>query len=96
MKDLSISYGQVAKKYLATERVDLYEELNSSGGLEEFLLNLDRQAIELEDKMINEYSKLEGVNEELKRSNQLEWVGRLNNIKFQVRNFIQKELIFSI
>lgn len=96
MKDLSISYGQFAKKYLETERVDLYEELNSSGKLEEYLINLDQQAIELEDRMIREYSEREGVNEELKRSNPLEWVQRLNNIKFQVRNFIQKELIFSI
>ncbi|MCD7855170.1 MAG: TnpV protein [Clostridiales bacterium] len=66
----------------------------NTGKLQYHLIDIDKQAVEMEKILIEEYKKREGVDEALKKRNQLEWVGRVNNIKQRVREFIQHELIF--
>ncbi len=92
---LSHWYGQERKKFLKnTMDNDRFLFYRNIGKLQIHLIDIDKQAVEMKKILIEEYKKREGVDEALKKRNRLEWVGRVNNIKQRVREFIQHELIF--
>ncbi|MCD7905777.1 MAG: TnpV protein [Clostridiales bacterium] len=93
---LSHWYGQERKRFLKnTMDNDRFLFYRNTGKLQFHLIDIDKQAVEMEERLIEEYKKCEGVDDALKKRNQLEWVGRVNNIKQRVREFIQHELIFA-
>ena len=63
-------------------------------GLTKHLAEIDKAANDMEDSLTNEICKAEGVTEALKKSNQMEWVGRRNNIKNRVQEIIYNKLIY--
>ena len=86
-------WGQRRLEYLKNEDPGTYETLMING-LWEHLIQTDKAAYEMEDRLMEEMMKAEGVTEELKRTNQMEWVGRVNNIKNRAREIIYSELIY--
>ena len=60
-----------------------------------YLADIDRQANEMYDLLIELMKKAEGVTEELKEQDQLEWVQRMNNIQQRAREIVCAELIFA-
>jgi hypothetical protein len=59
-----------------------------------YLADLNEQAEERLDLIIEQMKAAEGVTEELKARNQLEWVGRMNNIRNRAEEIINSELIY--
>lgn len=66
--------------------------LNST--LEKYLKEVNREATEMLETLIQQYAKAEGVTESLKRSDQLEWVRRMNNIRNRAEEIVLNEIIY--
>ena len=72
-----------------------YTNLLTSGGLNAYLANIDKQAQERLERLIEGMKQAQGITERLKEENALEWTGRLNNIRACAREIVNEELIFS-
>jgi len=87
-------YGRLHREYLKQEHPARYSSLILTGKLWTYLANLNEQAEERLDLIIEQMKAAEGVTEELKARNQLEWVGRMNNIRNRAEEIINSELIY--
>ncbi len=86
-------WGLRRRNYLRKYRDGLYTGLLLSGKLNSHLEEIDRAANEMFDLLMKQYAAREGVTEELKARNQLEWVQRMNSIRERVEEIINTELI---
>ncbi|NBH86976.1 TnpV protein [bacterium C-53] len=87
-------YGRLHREYLKQEHPARYNSLILTGKLWTYLADLNEQAEERLDLIIEQMKAAEGVTEELKARNQLEWVGRMNNIRNRAEEIINSELIY--
>ena len=79
-------WGQRHLRYIKQNRKVLYLSLLTSGKLNGYLADLDKQAEELFTRLIKQMAERDGITEKLKADNQMEWVGRMNNIRSSHRN----------
>lgn len=86
-------WGQRRLWYLKQHHKVLYYNFLTSGKLYAHLADIEEQAQELFLRLIKEYAEREGVTEQLKVENPIEWVRRMNNIRSRVTEMIEKELI---
>ena len=87
-------YGRLHRDYLKEEHPARYSSLILTGKLWTYLADLNEQAEKRLDLIIEQMKAAEGVTEELKARNQLEWVGRMNNIRNRAEEIIRSELIY--
>ena len=88
-------WGAMRRDYLKKHRQSLYYQLLLSGKLNDHLADIEEQAQEMMWTLPKQMAKAEGVTEELKRKDQMAWVGAMNNIQARVREIISNELIYS-
>ena len=88
-------WGHRHLRYIKQHRKVLYLNLLTSGKLNGYLTDLDKQADDMFFRLVKQMAEREGVTETLKAENQMEWVGRMNNIRSRAKEFINNELIFS-
>lgn len=88
-------WGQRHLRYIKQERKALYTELLTSGRLNTYLADIDRQAEELFFRLVEQMKQAQGITEHLKAENQLEWVQRLSNIRACAREIVEKEIIYA-
>ena len=62
--------------------------------LNRYLADINKQAEEMFDTLISQYKIAEGVTEQLKKENQLEWVGKMNNIRQQAIKIVNSDIIY--
>ena len=86
-------WGQRHKRYLKEHKRLFYSNLLTSGKLNSYLADIDRQAEEMFSRPVKQMAECEGVTEQLKAENQLEWVGKMNNIRSRAVEIIDVELI---
>ena len=86
-------WGQRHKRYLKEHKRLFYSNLLTSGKLNSYLADIDRQAEEMFSRLVKQMAECEGVTEQLKSENQLEWVGKMNNIRSRAVEIIDVELI---
>jgi len=86
-------WGLRRRNYLRKHHDGIYTGMLLSGKLNAHLEEVDRAANELFDLLIQQYAAREGVTEELKARNQMEWVRRMNSIRERVEEIINTELI---
>ena len=72
-----------------------YTNLLTSGRLNAYLVDVDRQAQERFERLIEGTKQAQGITEQLKAENALEWTGRMNNIRACAREIVNKEIIYS-
>lgn len=60
-----------------------------------YLAEIDKQAEELFFRLVEQMKQAQGITEQLKEENALEWTGRLNNIRACVREVVEREIIFA-
>ena len=65
-----------------------------NGTLNNYLADMDRNACEMFDSLVRQTAENEGVTEQLKIFDQIEWIKRMNNIQSRVREFVLNELIY--
>lgn len=80
-------------QYLKEYKQFVYLNLLTSSRLNEYLASVDEQAEDMFSRLVKEYADRQGVTEQLKAENQLEWVGKMNNIRSRVVEIIDVELI---
>ena len=73
-----------------------YITLLTSGRLNAYLADIDRQAQERMERLTEQMERAQGITEQLKAENALEWVQRMNNIRPCAREIVEREIIFSL
>ena len=89
------TWGQRHLDYLKQYRKVTYTNLLTSGRLNTYLADIDRQAQERFEKLIEGMKQAQGITERLKEENALEWVQHLNNIRACARETVNKEIIYN-
>ena len=87
-------WGQRHRRYLKEHHRATYATLLTSGKLNGYLADIDRQAEEMLSRLVKQMAEAEGVTEQLKADNQMEWVDRMNNIRSRAMEIVNSELIY--
>ena len=88
-------WGQRHLRYLKQHRKVLYTNLLTNGRVNSYLADIDEQAEDMFLRLVKQMAEREGVTEQLKAENALEWVQRMNNIRACVREIVEREIIFA-
>ncbi|MCD7886835.1 MAG: TnpV protein [Clostridiales bacterium] len=88
-------YGMLRRSYLRTHRNGYYMGMQLSGRLNAHLEKIDREANEMVERLIAQMAQEQGVTEELKASDEMKWVGLMNNIKAAAEEVALAELIYT-
>ena len=88
-------WGQRHLRYIKQNRKVLYLNLLTSGKLNGYLADLDKQAEEMFARLIKQMAEREGVTEQLKADNQMEWVARMNNIRSRATEIVNHDIIYN-
>lgn len=85
-------YGILRKKYLKEYKSGYYQYLLLIGKLTEHLNQVDKEARMQVEILVKQMAERQGVTEKMKEENQIEWVGRMNNI----RNVVEKMIVYNL
>lgn len=88
-------WGQRRLRYLKQHHKILYYNLLTSGKLRSHLADVEEEAQSLFLRLVKEYAEREGVTEQLKAENPMEWVGRMNNIRGRITEIVKEKLMFA-
>ena len=88
-------WGQRRQNYLKHNRKVLYYNLLTSGKLHSHVADTEEQAQALFSRLVKEYAEKGGVTEQLKATDQMAWVRRMNNIRSRVIEVVSKKLIYT-
>ena len=88
-------WGQRHLHYLKQYRKVTYTNLLTSGRLNTYLADIDKQAQERFERLIDGMKQAQGITECLKEENALEWVQHLNNIRACAREIVNEEIIYA-
>ncbi len=88
-------WGQRRKHYLKTHRKPIYTALLLSGKLDGHLSEIDAQAEAMFFQLVKQLAEQEGITEQLKAEDQMEWVRLMNNIRNRAEKIIYNELIYA-
>ena len=87
-------WGQRHLRYLKEHKRAVYITLLTSGRLNSYLADIEEQAQERFERIVEQMKQAQGITEQLKAENQMEWVARMNNIQGCAREIVNAELIF--
>lgn len=88
-------FGRQRKRFLKEHKPELYMELALNGTLHEHLAEINKEAIEQIEFVTEQLAKAEGVTEELKENDQLEWVRRMNSCRARAEESVIREIVLS-
>lgn len=89
-------WGQRRLRYIKQHNRIFYTQLLLSGKLNEHLANINDQAEDMFFGLVKQMAEREGVTEKLKAENQIEWIGRMNNIRNRIKEIIMNKLIYDV
>ena len=87
-------WGQRHYAYLKKHSPTVINVMRMKGTLEQYLRDIDRDAQDMFELLMKQYAEIEGITEQLKAENQMEWICRMYSIKSRVTNVVNTELIF--
>lgn len=88
-------WGQQHLRYLKEHHRVRYANLLTSGELNAYLADIDRQAEELFLRLVKQMANAEGISETLKASNQMEWVRRMNSCRNRASEMVYHQVIYT-
>ena len=88
-------WGQRHLRYLKEYHRNTYTTLLTSGRLNNYLADIDKQAQERMERLTEQMKRVQGITEQLKAENALEWTQRMNNIRACAKEIVEKEIIFA-
>ena len=88
-------YGLMRRNFLKEHRRGVYSGMLLKGTLKEHLLTIQEQADQRMDLLTEQMAKDQGVDEQMKRNDQMKWVGLMNNIRNSAEEIVLSELIYS-
>ena len=87
-------WGQRHLRYLKEYRRGTYLNLLTNGRLNDYLADIEEQAQKRFERIVEQMKQAQGITEQLKAENQMEWVARMNNIQSCAREIVDKEMIY--
>ena len=87
-------WGERHKCYLKEHKRAVYITLFTSGRLNSYLADIEEQAQKRFERIVEQMKQAQGITEQLKAENQMEWVARMNNIQACAREIVDKEIIY--
>ena len=87
-------WGQRHLRYLKEYRRGVYLNLLTSGRLNDYLADIEEQAQKRFERIVEQMKQAQGITEQLKAENQMEWVRRMNNIQTCAREIVEKEIAY--
>lgn len=88
-------WGQRHKRYLKEHKRATYTTLFTSGKLNSYLADIDKQAEEIFSRLVKQMADREGATEQLKSADPMAWVGAMNNIQNRATEIVNSELIYN-
>ena len=88
-------WGQRHLRYLKEYRRITYLSLLTSGRLNTYLADIDKQAKEMFSRLVEQMAEREGVTEQIKATDQMAWVGAMSNIRNRATEIVNAELIYT-
>lgn len=88
-------FGRMRERFLEEHHHGTYTSLLLTGRLRKHLAEIDAASNERMDNLVSAMAKQEGVTEALKASDQMEWVGRMNNIRNRAEEIVLHELVYA-
>ena len=88
-------WGQRHLRYIKQNCKVFYLNLLTSGKMNGYLADIDKQADEMFSQLVKQMAEREGVTETLKAENQMEWVQKMNNTRSRATEIINNDLIFT-
>ena len=88
-------WGQRHLRYLKEYRRGIYLNLLTSGELNDYLADIEEQAQKRFERIVEQMAESEGITEQLKATDQVAWVGEMNNIWSRAREVVNAELIYN-
>ena len=88
-------WGQRHMNYLKQYHKVTYTNLFTNGRLNAYLVDVDRQAQERFERLIEGMKQTQDITEQLKAENALEWTGKMNNIRACARKIVYDEIIYA-
>ena len=86
-------YAYLRNQYLMKNRYGMYLNLLTAGTLNQHLLQTEEEAQMRMETLIQQMAEKEGVTEELKARDQMEWIGRMNNIRQRAQEIVRNEIL---
>lgn len=87
-------WGQRRLRYIRQNQKVLYTQLLLSGKLNDHLADINEQANDMFFRLIKQMAEQDGITEQLKAENQMEWIGRMNNIRYRAIKIVMNDLIY--
>ena len=88
-------WGQRHLRYIKQNRKALYLNLLTSGKLNGYLADIDKQAEDMFSQLVKQMAESEGVSEQLKADNQMEWVDRMNNYRSRAIEIVNHDMLYN-
>lgn len=88
-------WGQRRRRYLREHHKILYYNLLTSCKLIDHLADINEEATEMYDRLVEQFAEQEGVTDQLKAKNQMLWVARMNALRNQAMEIVNKDLIYT-
>ena len=88
-------WGQRHLKHIIKHCKPFYNKMVNEHTLYDYLLQLNRDAEDTLNRLVKQIAERDGVTERLKAENQLEWVGRMNNIRQRATEIVNRDLIYN-
>ncbi len=88
-------YGTLRRNFLKEHKDPIYTGMLLSGKLNSHLEEIDRKADEMMERLTTQMAQSEGVTESLKATDQMKWVGMMNNIRQRAEETVMAELIYA-
>jgi len=88
-------WGQRHLRYIKQHKKILYINLLTSGKLNGYLADIDKQVEDMFSRLVKQMAEREGVTEQLKADNQMEWVDRMNNIRSRATEIVNNDIIYN-
>lgn len=87
-------WGQRHRRYLKGHHKALYTSLLTSGKLNSYLADIDRQAEEMFSRLVKQMAESENINKELKATDTTAWIGKMNNVRNRAAEVVSEEIIY--
>ena len=94
VKEIGV-WGQRHYSYLKKNSPTVINVMRMNGTLEQYLSDIDQDAQDMFDKLVKQLAKQEGINEELKSANEIDWIRSMNSIRNRAEEIVLSEVIYN-
>jgi len=93
LKSIS-AWGRLHYDFICRNNRTVINAMRLKGTLHDYLMGIDKDAENMFNLIVKQTAEIEGVTEQLKAADQMEWIRRINSIRSRAREFVLKELIY--